>query len=172
MYGHLSNKIEHTCTEHLPGHWFWKRVISFVSGRVLEISFRAQSTSTLFPIPLDPYSFWFSHVIGRELTPGVIRDSDLWGLLKDSEYLMPIAVAADLRRGSAAACVLGLRAPVPPVAWLSVSCECWLLPGRGLCVGLITGPEESYRLYRSHWLWLGATIILYTYSEEVDRGQD
>ena len=29
--------------------------------------------------------------------------------------------------------------------WISVSCECFVLPGRSLCVGLITRPEEAYR---------------------------
>jgi len=29
---------------------------------------------------------------------------------------------------------------------MSVSCECCVLSGRGLCDGLITCPEESYRL--------------------------
>jgi hypothetical protein len=28
-----------------------------------------------------------------------------------------------------------------------VRCECWVLSGRGLCDGLITRPEESYRLW-------------------------
>ena len=28
-----------------------------------------------------------------------------------------------------------------------VSCECCVLSGRGLCDGLITRPEESYRLW-------------------------
>ena len=27
-----------------------------------------------------------------------------------------------------------------------VCCECCVLPGRGLCDGMITRPEESYRL--------------------------
>jgi len=31
---------------------------------------------------------------------------------------------------------------------MSVCCECWVLAGRGLCDGLITRPEESYRLWR------------------------
>ena len=31
-------------------------------------------------------------------------------------------------------------------AWTSVSFECCVLSGRGLCDGLITRPEESYRL--------------------------
>jgi hypothetical protein len=35
----------------------------------------------------------------------------------------------------------------PTGAWLSVSCECCVLSGRGLCVGLITRAEESYRVW-------------------------
>ena len=35
----------------------------------------------------------------------------------------------------------------PAGALISVSCECCVLPGTGLCVGLITLPEESYRVW-------------------------
>jgi hypothetical protein len=35
---------------------------------------------------------------------------------------------------------------IPPGAWISVSCKCFVLSGRGLCVGLITRPEESCRV--------------------------
>jgi hypothetical protein len=35
----------------------------------------------------------------------------------------------------------------PTGAWMSVFCECCVLSGRGLCVDLITRPEESYRLW-------------------------
>ena len=52
-----------------------------------------------------------------------------------------------LRRGSAAVSLLGLRVRIPPGAWISVSCECCVLSGRGLCYGLVTRPEESYRLW-------------------------
>jgi hypothetical protein len=52
-----------------------------------------------------------------------------------------------LRRGSAAARLLGLRVWIPPGSWMSVCCECCVLLGRVLCVGLITRPEESY------WVW-------------------
>jgi hypothetical protein len=31
--------------------------------------------------------------------------------------------------------------------WMSVCCECCVLSGRGLCYGLITRPEESYRVW-------------------------
>ena len=34
----------------------------------------------------------------------------------------------------------------PPETWMSVCCECCVLSGRGLCVDLITRPEESYRM--------------------------
>jgi hypothetical protein len=57
-----------------------------------------------------------------------------------------------LRRDSAAARFLGLRVRIPPGAWMSVSCECCVLSGRGLCVGLITRPEESYRVW-CVWVW-------------------
>jgi len=36
---------------------------------------------------------------------------------------------------------------IAPGAWMSFCCERCVLSGRGLCVGLITRPEESYRLW-------------------------
>jgi hypothetical protein len=53
----------------------------------------------------------------------------------------------DLRRRSTAAHLLGLWVRIPPGAWMSVSCECCVLSGRGLCDGLIIRPEESYRVW-------------------------
>jgi hypothetical protein len=52
-----------------------------------------------------------------------------------------------LRRGSAAARLLGSWVRIPPRAWMSVCCECCVLSGRGLCDGLVPRPEESYRLW-------------------------
>jgi len=52
-----------------------------------------------------------------------------------------------LRRRSAAARLLRSWVPIPPGAWMFVCCECSGLSGRGLCDGLITRPEESYRLW-------------------------
>jgi hypothetical protein len=49
-----------------------------------------------------------------------------------------------LRRGSAASRLLGLRVRVPPEAWMSVYCECYVLSVRGLCEGPIPRPEEPY----------------------------
>ena len=52
-----------------------------------------------------------------------------------------------LRRGSVAACLLELGVRIPPGAWIFVSCECCVLWGRGVCDGLITRPEEPYRVW-------------------------
>jgi hypothetical protein len=46
-----------------------------------------------------------------------------------------------LRRGSAAAPLLGLWVRIPPRVWMFVSAECCALSSRGLCVGLITRSE-------------------------------
>ena len=50
---------------------------------------------------------------------------------------------------SAAVRLLGLRVRIPLAVWMSVCCECCVLSGRDVCVGLITRPEESYRV----WPW-------------------
>ena len=34
-----------------------------------------------------------------------------------------------------------------PSEGMSVCCECCVLSGRGLCIGLITRPEKSYRVW-------------------------
>jgi hypothetical protein len=46
-----------------------------------------------------------------------------------------------------AARLLGLRVRPSPEAWVRVSFECYVLSGRGLCVGLIIRLEKSYRQY-------------------------
>jgi hypothetical protein len=51
-----------------------------------------------------------------------------------------------LRRGSAAARVLGLQVRIPPVQWMSVSSDSCVLSSRGLRVWLIIRPEVSYRV--------------------------
>ena len=45
------------------------------------------------------------------------------------------------------ACLLRLQVSILPGAWMSVSCECCVLSGRGLCDGPITCPEESYQVW-------------------------
>jgi len=52
-----------------------------------------------------------------------------------------------LKRGSAAAGLLGLRVQIPPVAWTSICFVCCMLSGRGLCDELITRLEDLNRLW-------------------------
>ena len=54
-----------------------------------------------------------------------------------------------LRRGFEATSLLGYWFRIPPGAWMSVSWECCVLSGRGLCDWLITHPGKSYRV----WSW-------------------
>ena len=51
------------------------------------------------------------------------------------------------RSRSTAARLLRSWVRIPPGAWVSVCCECYVLSGRGLCDELITRPEEFYRLW-------------------------
>ena len=53
---------------------------------------------------------------------------------------------AELRGGSAGDRLLELWVRIPPGAWMSVSCECCVFSGKGLCDRPITRPEKSYRL--------------------------
>jgi hypothetical protein len=48
---------------------------------------------------------------------------------------------------------MGLWVRIPPVTWMSVCCKCWVLSGRDIFIGLITRPEESYRVW-CVWVWL------------------
>ena len=52
-----------------------------------------------------------------------------------------------LRRGSAAALLLGSRVRILPGAGVYVSWECRVFSGRDLCVGLIPHTVESYRSF-------------------------
>jgi hypothetical protein len=47
-----------------------------------------------------------------------------------------------LRRGCAAARLLGLWVRIPPGAWMSLCRECCVLSSRGLCDELITRPTD------------------------------
>jgi hypothetical protein len=51
-----------------------------------------------------------------------------------------------LRRGSAAARLLGLRVRIPSKSWLSLSYECCVSSGGNQCKGPIISPEESCRV--------------------------
>ena len=51
------------------------------------------------------------------------------------------------RRRSDATRLLRVWVRIPPGVWMSVCCECCVLSGRGLCVGLIIRSEDFYRVW-------------------------
>ena len=73
---------------------------------------------------------------------------DLWFWRVLCTLIKPIQWLRGLRRGSAAAHLLTLRARILPRTCMScASYECCVLIGTGLCVRPITRPEKSYRLW-------------------------
>ena len=61
--------------------------------------------------------------------------------------LLPVPVAARSKVWVCCRSPAEIWVRIPPGAWMFVCCECCVLSGRGLCDGLITRPEESYRLW-------------------------
>jgi len=57
-----------------------------------------------------------------------------------------------LIRRSSAARLLRVGVWIPPWAWVPVSCDRCILSSRVYCVGMITGPKESYRVW-CVWVW-------------------
>ena len=57
-----------------------------------------------------------------------------------------------LSRTSSAARLLGRLVRIPPGSRISVCCEYCVLWGRGVCLGLITRPDESYWVW-GVWVW-------------------
>jgi hypothetical protein len=72
-----------------------------------------------------------------------IKKHNTFGLLQHTDY--PTNWVRRSIPVAAASCLLGLRVRIPLEVWMSVSCECCVLSGRGLCDGLIPHPEEFYR---------------------------
>ena len=60
---------------------------------------------------------------------------------------MPISEAARSKAWDCGRSFPEIVGSNPSGSWLSFCCECCVLSGRGLCDGLITRPEESYRLW-------------------------
>jgi hypothetical protein len=87
----------------------------------------------------------YSRAIMAPLASRVFR---LWWLINFSTpYFRRSQWPRGLRRKSTAARPLRLLVRIPPGhGWLSVVSI--VLSGRGLCDGLITRPEESYRMWR------------------------
>ena len=105
-----------------------------------------------FALRRDSAFSWPLSIAGFSNVASILNTYVTELLLKimNTNYLMGRSLwPQGLRRWSSAACLLRLwfRIP-PPGAWMFACCECCVLSGRGLCDGLITRPEESYRLWR------------------------
>jgi hypothetical protein len=60
---------------------------------------------------------------------------------------LPIPVAARSKAWACGRLHAGIAVSNPAGEWMSVSFERRVLSGRGICVGMITHPEESYRVW-------------------------
>jgi len=65
-------------------------------------------------------------------------------VLKYPDIILLSQWPRDLKCGSMAARLLGLRVRIPPWTCMGVCYECCMLSGRGVCVGPIIRPEDSY----------------------------
>jgi hypothetical protein len=59
--------------------------------------------------------------------------------------MLPVPVAARSKAWVCGCSLVGIAGSNPAVT--DICCECCVLSGRDLCVGLIIRPEESYRLW-------------------------
>jgi hypothetical protein len=58
-----------------------------------------------------------------------------------------IPVAARCKASAFGRAPAGVVGAKPTKSMMCVCCECYVLPGSGLCNSLITRPEESYRVW-------------------------
>jgi len=83
-------------------------------------------------------------------------------------YIKPIPLAARSKAWIWAVRLLGLWVQIPPGVWMSVCCECCVLPGRGLCIGLVTRSGESDRVWCVQWVW-SRGLVRGGHDSELDR---
>jgi len=88
--------------------------------------------------------------IGQSMTKGVISLTDQSQKSRRHSakglILEPIPVAALPGTWVYGRSLTGIEGSNPAGLGMSVCCECCLLSGRDFCHGLITRPEESYRV--------------------------
>jgi len=84
--------------------------------------------------------FWAMHGGAAVQSPNLYFESTKWQKGQAQWW-------CSLTHGSAATNLLGLEVRILQGAWMSVSCECCVLLGRGLCNVPITHPEKPYRVW-------------------------
>jgi hypothetical protein len=109
------------------------------------------NTAKITHIPRSMLTYWVVQaglITFRFVQAGLITFRFVQAGLITFRSLWPRA----LRRGSGASRLLRFRVRISPGTRMSISCECCVLSRRVYCVGLITRPEESYRV-RCVWWW-------------------
>ena len=107
------------------------------------------------------YKFWWAYVksdvVFRRVR--IIPVSLTWNLesiksvhpflykLYEQDFWRSISMAARSKAWIGGLSLAGFADSDLPPAFMSVYCECCFLSGRGLCVGLITRPGKSYRVW-------------------------
>ena len=152
-----SNKISNLCNvdtdvtqESVLGPLLFSLYIDFpmLINKILDVIMFVANTCLLISANFqDAFLQRFTHILNRMSkwfqANWLILNPTETQVLKFTSGKLPNL--RGLRHRSAAACLLGLWVRIPPGAWMTVSCECCVLLGRGLCDRLITHPEESYR---------------------------
>jgi hypothetical protein len=77
---------------------------------------------------------------------------ELYTVTDNKLQCRPTPVAARSKTWVCGRSLAGIVGSNSAGAWISVSRECCALSGRGLCVRLITRPEQSYRVW-CVWVW-------------------
>ena len=91
---------------------------------------------------------WQSISLSATVNTAAITSQMSARLTESTRYDSRSQWPCDLRRRSSAARLLRSWVRIPPGTWMFVCCECCvLLSGRGFYEGMITRPEESYRLW-------------------------
>ena len=84
-------------------------------------------------------------VLGNKFVPKTKRPPETNSTAVKME--MPIPMAVRCNTWACGCSLAGIAGSNLAAGGMDVSCECYVLSGRGLCVGLITRPEEPYRVW-------------------------
>jgi hypothetical protein len=93
----------------------------------------------------------------RYISPDIAESNTCYRFVPAKETTIRSQRPRGLRRGSAGARLLVLWVRIPPEVWRSAFCESCVLSSRGLCVGMITRPEEFYRV---RCVWMSVIVEL------------
>jgi hypothetical protein len=99
----------------------------------------------IYPLPVGKRSV---HRTGHQQ----LINSSLIGVFLIILKFNVAAIPRGLKSRSAAARLLGFRVGIPLGVWMSISYECCVSSGAGLCDGPISRREDSYRLW-CVWVW-------------------